>query len=47
MNQDAIEDFAGGKGSALNYLVGQVMQRTEGKFNPEKVQRMLEEKLNG
>lgn len=46
-NQDAVEDFASGKGSALNYLVGQVMQRTEGKFNPEKVQRMLEEKLNG
>ncbi|EGQ43663.1 MAG: hypothetical protein J07AB43_16540 [Candidatus Nanosalina sp. J07AB43] len=42
-NQDAVEDFINGKDSALNYLVGQVMQRTKGKFNPGMVQQILEE----
>jgi len=34
---EAVADLRSGKDSALNYLVGQVMQRTQGQADPEAV----------
>lgn len=45
-NPDAVEDYQGGKEQAIGYLVGQVMQATRGKANPQLAKEMLREKLN-
>ncbi|MFB6181171.1 MAG: hypothetical protein ABEJ93_04810, partial [Candidatus Nanohalobium sp.] len=44
-NQDAVEDFRNGRSSALNFLMGQLMQRTNGKADAEKGRKALEEKM--
>jgi aspartyl-tRNA(Asn)/glutamyl-tRNA(Gln) amidotransferase subunit B len=44
-NQKSVEDYHGGKATALMFLVGQVMKGTSGKANPQKVQELLRKKL--
>ncbi len=42
---DVVEDIRGGKDKAIGFLVGQIMQATEGKANPQMVNQMLREKI--
>ena len=44
-NPDVVEDIRGGKDKAIGYMVGQVMQATEGKANPQKANQMLRDKI--
>ena len=44
-NEQAVQDYMGGKETALKFLVGQVMKETRGRASPALVNRMLEEKL--
>ncbi|WP_435147939.1 Asp-tRNA(Asn)/Glu-tRNA(Gln) amidotransferase subunit GatB [Halobaculum sp. P14] len=44
-NPDAVEDYHEGEGGALNYLVGQVMQRTGGSADPGTVNELLRDEL--
>jgi aspartyl-tRNA(Asn)/glutamyl-tRNA(Gln) amidotransferase subunit B len=45
-NEQAVNDFKGGKKESLGFLIGQVMQKTKGSADPNKVRSILEEKLN-
>ncbi|MFB6157042.1 MAG: Asp-tRNA(Asn)/Glu-tRNA(Gln) amidotransferase subunit GatB [Haloferacaceae archaeon] len=45
-NPGAVEDYRAGEGDAINYLVGQVMQRTGGSADPGDVNRLLRERLS-
>jgi aspartyl-tRNA(Asn)/glutamyl-tRNA(Gln) amidotransferase subunit B len=40
-----VSDYRGGKKQALGFLVGQVMKATQGKANPQLVNRLLTERL--
>ena len=44
-NPDAVEEYRKGREKALGHLVGQVMRKTQGKANPQLVNRILKEKL--
>jgi aspartyl-tRNA(Asn)/glutamyl-tRNA(Gln) amidotransferase subunit B len=44
-NPAAVKDFQGGKGEALNYLVGQAMKRTRGRADPKELARMIREAI--
>lgn len=44
-NQTVINDFKAGKRNALQFLVGQVMQETRGRANPQTVKDLLEKEL--
>ncbi len=44
-NPKVVSDYHGGKESAMMYLIGQVMRKTKGSANPEKVTQRLKEKL--
>jgi len=44
-NQKALEDYKAGKGTALQYLIGQIMARTKGKANPQMAESLLKEIL--
>jgi len=44
-NQDAVEDYKDGRESALNYLLGQVMQETSGRADGGEARQKLVEKL--
>ncbi len=44
-NDQAVQDYLGGKETALKFLVGQVMKETRGRASPALVNQMLEEKL--
>ena len=45
-NPDAVEDYYDGEGGALNFLVGQVMQKTGGSADPGSVNQLLRERLD-
>jgi len=45
-NPDAVEDYHAGEGGALNFLVGQVMQKTGGSADPGQVNELLRERLD-
>ncbi|ELZ27141.1 aspartyl/glutamyl-tRNA amidotransferase subunit B [Halogeometricum pallidum JCM 14848] len=45
-NPDAVEDYHAGEGGAINFLVGQVMQKTGGSADPGDVNGMLRERLD-
>ncbi|UPV72994.1 Asp-tRNA(Asn)/Glu-tRNA(Gln) amidotransferase subunit GatB [Halorussus limi] len=45
-NPDAVEDYHDGEGGALNFLVGQVMQKTGGSADPGSVNQLLRERLD-
>lgn len=40
-NPDAVEDFENGEDGAINFLVGQVMQRSQGKADPKTAREKL------
>jgi len=44
-NPDAVADYHDGEDSALNFLVGQVMQETGGSADPGTVNELLREQL--
>jgi len=44
-NSGAVEEYRKGKEKALGHLVGQVMRKTQGKANPQLVNKILKEKL--
>jgi len=44
-NPDAVSDFHDGEGGALNFLVGQVMQKTGGSADPGDVNQLLRDEL--
>ncbi|MFW6237890.1 MAG: Asp-tRNA(Asn)/Glu-tRNA(Gln) amidotransferase subunit GatB [Bacillota bacterium] len=46
-NPDAVEDIRGGKDKAIGFLVGQVMKETKGKANPQMVNQMFRDKIQG
>ncbi len=46
-NPKSVEDYNQGKKKAMGFLVGQVMKETGGKANPQKVNELLKEKLDG
>lgn len=46
-NPDIVEKIKAGKESALQYLVGQVMARSEGKANPSVVLKLLQNEIMG
>ncbi|MBD8069637.1 Asp-tRNA(Asn)/Glu-tRNA(Gln) amidotransferase subunit GatB [Bacillus sp. PS06] len=45
-NPQSVEDFKGGKGKAIGFLVGQVMKETKGQANPQLVNKILAAELN-
>ncbi|WP_435335399.1 Asp-tRNA(Asn)/Glu-tRNA(Gln) amidotransferase subunit GatB [Haloarchaeobius sp. TZWWS8] len=45
-NPDAVEDYYAGEGGALNFLVGQVMQKTQGSADPGTVNQLLRDELD-
>ncbi|MFB6164049.1 MAG: Asp-tRNA(Asn)/Glu-tRNA(Gln) amidotransferase subunit GatB [Haloarculaceae archaeon] len=46
-NPDAVEDYHDGEGGAINFLVGQVMQKTGGSADPGDVNQLLRDELEG
>jgi len=44
-NEQAVQDFVGGKDTAIKYLLGQVMKETRGRANPAIINNMLLENL--
>jgi aspartyl-tRNA(Asn)/glutamyl-tRNA(Gln) amidotransferase subunit B len=46
-NPDAVADYEAGEDGALNYLVGQVMQKSGGSADPGTVNGLLRERLDG
>ena len=44
-NPDAVEDYHEGEGGAINFLVGQVMQKTGGSADPGDVNQLLRDEL--
>lgn len=44
-NEEAVTDYQAGKSSALNFLMGQVMNETQGQANPSTVRSRLEDAL--
>ena len=45
-NDNAVQDYLGGKETAVKFLVGQVMKATKGRANPSVVHDMLTERLS-
>jgi aspartyl-tRNA(Asn)/glutamyl-tRNA(Gln) amidotransferase subunit B len=45
-NPQAVQDFLGGKETAIKFLVGQVMKETRGRANPAMINRILLENLS-
>jgi aspartyl-tRNA(Asn)/glutamyl-tRNA(Gln) amidotransferase subunit B len=45
-NPDAVADYENGEGGALNFLVGQVMQKSKGSADPGTVNELLRERLS-
>jgi aspartyl-tRNA(Asn)/glutamyl-tRNA(Gln) amidotransferase subunit B len=46
-NPEAVVDYENGEDGALNYLMGQVMDKTGGSADPGSVNGMLRERLDG
>ncbi|MFB6245405.1 MAG: YbaK/EbsC family protein [Candidatus Nanohaloarchaea archaeon] len=46
-NPEAADDYMNGKESALNHLLGQVMQETNGRADGNRARELLEEELDG
>lgn len=44
-NPDAVEDIKDGKEEAVGFLVGQVMQKTQGQANPEQANEMIRDEI--
>lgn len=46
-NQDKVAEFRAGKDTLKGWFVGQIMKASKGKANPQVVNELLDEKLNG
>lgn len=46
-NPQSVEDYKAGKSNALKYLVGQSMRLSKGKANPQMINEMILERLEG
>jgi aspartyl-tRNA(Asn)/glutamyl-tRNA(Gln) amidotransferase subunit B len=46
-NPGPAQDYRDGKKKAIGFLVGQVMKATKGKANPQMVNQLLQQKLDG
>ena len=46
-NEKSVNDYRAGKTEALGFLVGQVMKKTQGRANPQIVNKLLKERLGG
>jgi aspartyl-tRNA(Asn)/glutamyl-tRNA(Gln) amidotransferase subunit B len=46
-NPEAVQDYHDGEGGAINFLVGQVMQKTGGSADPGDVNGLLRAELDG
>jgi len=44
-NEKSVNDYKGGKKTAITFLIGQVMKQTRGKANPAMVNDMLKKHL--
>lgn len=44
-HSDAVENYRKGNANSLKFLVGQVMRKSQGRANPQLVNRLLEERL--
>lgn len=44
-NKDAVDDYMNGENQAINYLVGQVMEKTGGSVDPSKVNETLRKEI--
>ncbi len=44
-HEDAVQDYRDGKEDAINFLVGQIMQESNGKADPKEARQMLMEEL--
>lgn len=45
-NPQSLEDYKAGKKKAMGFLVGQIMQQTRGKANPQVVNQLLKQELD-
>lgn len=45
-NQNAVEEYKNGKGSVVEFLIGMVQKRLQGKGNPKSIREMILAKLN-
>lgn len=45
-NPNAVADFKKGKQNALQFFIGQVMQKTQGRANPEAVRKIISEEMS-
>jgi aspartyl-tRNA(Asn)/glutamyl-tRNA(Gln) amidotransferase subunit B len=46
-NPKVVESYGAGDAKALNFLMGQVMKRTQGKASPGKARELLAKRLSG
>ena len=46
-NQDKVSEYKNGKDKLFGFFVGQVMKESKGKGNPQLINKILKEKLNG
>ena len=46
-NEDKVKEYKGGKDKLFGFFVGQVMKESKGKGNPQIINKILKEKLNG
>lgn len=44
-NPDAVQDLKDGRDSSINYLIGQIMQQSNGKADPDKAKKMMKEEI--
>jgi len=45
-NKEQVVEYQNGKETLLKFFVGKVMQESKGKANPQKIEKLLKEKLN-
>ena len=46
-NEDKVKQYKSGKDKLFGFFVGQVMKESKGKGNPQLINKILKEKLNG
>jgi len=46
-NQDKVNEYKSGKDKLFGFFVGQIMKESKGKGNPQLINKILKEKLNG
>ena len=46
-NADKVAEYRGGKDKLFGFFVGQVMRASQGKANPQLVNELLRQKLDG